>query len=56
MIKEKTLKMKMDMLRSNGKQSGQSVELVLEKKKKTNKKKKDEEEGYGRKDRWKGRF
>jgi len=48
--------MKMDMLRSNGKQSGQSVELVLEKKKKTNKKKKDEEEGYGRKDRWKGRF
>jgi len=47
--------MKMDMLRSNSKQSGQSVELVLEKKK-TNKKKKDEEEGYGRKDRWKGRF
>jgi len=47
--------MKMDMLRSNGKQSGQSVELVLEKKK-TNKNKKDEEEGYGRKDSWKGRF
>jgi len=32
--------MKLDMLRSIGKQSGESVELVLEKKKKKKKKKK----------------
>ena len=36
---KKKRKMKLDMLRSIGKQSGESVELVLEKKKKKKKKK-----------------